>query len=65
MRPRLMLVHDQEQLEGFAVPESALKAPDLAPEPEPLAFPGASRRDWVYREISQLGQDVAPWVERN
>ncbi|HSS28504.1 MAG TPA: hypothetical protein VLJ84_09470 [Usitatibacter sp.] len=65
MRPRLMLVHDQEQLECFAVPESTLKAPDLAPEQEPHVFPGASRRDWVYREISQLGADAAPWVERN
>lgn len=26
-------------------------------------LPGASRRDWVYREISQLGVDAAPWVE--
>jgi hypothetical protein len=60
-----MLVHDQEQLECFAVPESTLKAPDLAPEREPNAFPGASRRNWVYREISQLGADAAPWVERD
>lgn len=64
MRPRLILVHDQEQLECFDVPASSLKEPALAPEPEPHSLPGASRRDWVYREISQLGADAAPWVER-
>jgi hypothetical protein len=65
MRPPLMLVHDPEQLERVAVPDSALKAPDVAPEQESHIFPGASRRDWVYREISQLGPDAAPWVERD
>ena len=65
MRPRLMLVHDQEQLECFAVPASALKDPPLAPEEEKQSLPGSSRRNWVYREISQLGADAAPWVERD
>ena len=65
MRPRLFLVHDQEQLECFAVPQSTLTEPKMAPEAESPVFPGASRRDWVYREISQLGADAAPWVERD
>ena len=64
MRPPLMLVHDPEQLERVAVTDSSLEAPH-APAPEAHAFPGASRRNWVYREISQLGPDAAPWVERD
>jgi len=59
-----MIVHAQQQLERVAVPDSSVKAPVGAPEPQPHAFPGASRRNWVYREISQLGPDAAPWVER-
>jgi hypothetical protein len=62
MRPQLVLVHDQDPFECFGVPESVLREPALAPEPAPPVLPGASRRDWVYREISQLGADAAPWV---
>ena len=65
MRPRLLLVHDQDPFECFGVPSSALQEPAMAPEPEPEPpMPGSSRRDWVYREM-QLGADAAPWVDRD
>lgn len=53
---RLVLVHDQQTLK---------KEPALAPEPETHPLPGSGRRDWVYREISQLGAEPAPRVERD
>lgn len=58
MRPFLVLGHDQEKPEGFGIPQGSVEAPVLVPEPEPNAFPGSSRRDWVYRELSQLGLDA-------
>jgi len=60
MPPRLVLVHGPDP-EGLAPPPAGLREPD----PEPNLFPGASRRDWVYREISQLGLDPLPPVERD
>ncbi len=66
MRPRLILVHDQEQLECFAVPAEALSTPAVVAEPEPEpkpSMPGSRRRNWVYREMALLGPDAAPWVE--
>ena len=67
MPGRLLLVHDQDPFECFGIPSSALREPAMAAEPEAQAhpLPGSSRRDWVYREISQLGADAAPWVERD
>ena len=66
MPSRLLLVHDQDPFECFGIPASTLQEPAMAaaPEPEASPLPGSSRRDWVYREISQLGADAAPWVER-
>jgi len=56
MRPRFVLVRDQEAL--------ALCADAPAPEAQPVSrIPGASRRDWVYREMALLGPDALPWVE--
>ena len=64
LRP-LLLVHDQEQLECLRVPPSAVKEPVPGPAEEKHSLPGSSRRNWVYRAISQLGEDAAPWVERD
>ena len=65
MPVRLLLVHDQDPFECFGVPSSSLQEPAPAPEPQAHPLPGSSRRNWVYREISQLGADAAPWVERD
>jgi hypothetical protein len=67
MPPRLVVVHGPDP-EGLAPSPGGLREPGAAarePDPEPNAFPGASRRDWVYREISQLGLDPLPPVERD
>ena len=54
------LFHDQDLFECFGVAAPLEAFTEVGPAP-PL--PGTNRRNWVYREIAQLGADAAPWID--
>ncbi len=51
---------EQDQFECFGVPAPMEAYTEVGRVPP---IPGTNRRNWVYREIAQLGADAGPWVE--
>ena len=54
-----IVLHEPDPFECFGVSPPVEAATEVSHTP-PL--PGSSRRNWVYREIAQLGAEAAPWT---
>jgi hypothetical protein len=55
-------VHDPESLERPSLSVDGLGRPARDATSE-STIPGASRRDWVYREMALLGPDALAWID--